>query len=85
MRLLLLSILLAACSASAADIRIREYEKRGIEYVVTGDVSYERYEAFRQRFNSAMEHAIVARFGTRIFDEIDTAIDVAIKKARRRK
>jgi hypothetical protein len=66
-------------------IRTREFERRGIEYIVTGDVGYEKFEAFRERFNSAMEREIIARFGPNIFSEVDAATRRAIKKAQRHK
>ncbi len=60
------------------EILIAEYERHGIDYVVTGDVYESDFEAFRESFNAIMVKEIIARFGADIFKQIQAAADAKI-------
>ena len=62
------------------EILISEYERHGIDYVVTGDVFESDFEAFRESFNAIMVKEITARFGTDIFKQIEAAADTKIAR-----
>jgi hypothetical protein len=57
-----------------------EYEKRGIEWVFTGDVYDEGFEKFRRKFNGTIAEAIEAERGRGYLERIYKEIRVKIAK-----
>jgi hypothetical protein len=59
--------------------RVREYERRGIEWVVTGDVYNEQFEAFREKFNQAIVAALDAKHGHGYFDRMSKEVNARVQ------
>jgi hypothetical protein len=68
---------------SAQDLRReREYAKRGIEWVITGDVYDEDFEQFREIFNGAIVDQVEAKNGRGYFERLSKEIDDRVKQAK---
>jgi hypothetical protein len=73
------ALLVPGLPPSAQELqREREYARRGIEWVVTGDVYNRDFEKFRERFNATIVEAIEAERGRgyleRLYEETSTQI-----------
>jgi hypothetical protein len=69
---------------SAQDLRReREYAKRGIEWVITGDVYNGDFEKFRESFNGAIVDGVDAEHGRGYFEGLSKEIDGRVKQAKR--
>lgn len=66
-------------------LRVEEYRKNGIEYMNTGDMYEEKFEAFRTGFNQTMIRKITLRKGANIFLEIDKAVNTAFENNKKNK
>jgi hypothetical protein len=69
---------------SAEDVRRqREYEKHGIEWVITGDVYNGDFEQFRESFNDAIITGVEAERGRGYFEKLSKEIDRRVEKGQR--
>lgn len=68
---------------SAQDLRReREYAKRGIAWVITGDVYNGDFEKFRESFNQATVDEVEAERGRGYFERLSKEIDDRVKQTR---
>jgi hypothetical protein len=78
------ALLVPGAPPSAEDVRRqREYEKHGIEWVITGDVYNGDFEQFRESFNDAIITGVEAERGRGYFEKLSKEIDRRVEKGQR--
>jgi hypothetical protein len=58
--------------------RVREYERHGIDWAITGCVYNERFEIFRGKFNQTIFAALEAQHGRGYLDRLSKEIDARV-------
>jgi hypothetical protein len=65
------------------EIRIEEFAKHGVEWIVTGDVFEDKFELFREQFNKVMREELTRRHGADGFARIEAKVQSRIKALER--
>jgi hypothetical protein len=60
--------------------RVREYQRHGIEWSITGDVYLEEFETFRGKFNQTILAALEAEHGPGYLDRLAKEINASVSR-----
>jgi hypothetical protein len=64
--------------------RQREYARRGIDWIITGDVYEEEFERYRSRFNATIVEGIEKERGRGYLERVNKEIEARIARNRRK-